>query len=270
MSVFLFPFGVEATARPVFSRGKCRALILGAYPSALHIRWTPPGGGRTVVALPVDNEPEPFWDGKREEEFIRRWQSEVAFKSEWGEIAPVGRLNGSSGDWVNRMVLEPLSLIRDRVWITDCLPDYRASTNVEKRILDTYNPFANQIGIPTANLKTHPSESEIVKEASGCHLDRLKRTITACDLPLIITLGNAALRTVRAILANPGSIPARLKPDSSYGRKLEIEASDIGPVSLLPLAHPAAPHRFQTRHELWVKSQRRQKSDRGSHGKGPR
>jgi hypothetical protein len=62
-----FPFGA-----PVLACGtemptrQFPVLVLGAYPSALHVRWVPPEGyGRAVAALPVDNEPTPFWDGQQ-------------------------------------------------------------------------------------------------------------------------------------------------------------------------------------------------------------
>jgi hypothetical protein len=50
----------------------CDLFVLGAYSSALHVRWTPPEQTklRRIKALAVDNEPEPFWTGDDEPERI--------------------------------------------------------------------------------------------------------------------------------------------------------------------------------------------------------
>lgn len=85
MNVQRYPFGAPVTARPPSTQEPKRVLILGAYPSALHVRWRPPGGlGRMVQALPVADEPTPFWDGADADERVRRWQDDVGFERRWG------------------------------------------------------------------------------------------------------------------------------------------------------------------------------------------
>jgi hypothetical protein len=37
--------------------------------------------GRTIAALAVDNEPEPFWDGLDEEARIARWRHAVGWST---------------------------------------------------------------------------------------------------------------------------------------------------------------------------------------------
>lgn len=93
-----YPFGRPITPRPPL-RGLTKGLfVLGAYPSALHVAWTPPqGSGRKIKALAVDDEPTPFWDGLDEAERIAAWKEAVSFDSKrWGEIGPCGGLNGST------------------------------------------------------------------------------------------------------------------------------------------------------------------------------
>ncbi len=97
--------------------------MLGAYPSAVHVIWSPPRPewGR-VQALPVDNEPEPFWDGKDEAGVVEAWKRKVSFdEKRWGQVEPAGRFNGSSGEWLTKNVLEPLQVRRSGAWITDAL-----------------------------------------------------------------------------------------------------------------------------------------------------
>lgn len=92
-----FPFG-----RPVLPREPARGsqptvFVLGAYPSALHVRWSAPGGQPTIGAIPIDNEPEPFWDGADAAERVEAWKVAVSFsETADGRVTPASA-NGSSG-----------------------------------------------------------------------------------------------------------------------------------------------------------------------------
>jgi len=140
MSVGIFPFGLPILPCAPSSDYRCRVFILGAYPSALHVSWRPPDGlYRPIKAIAVDNEPEPFWTGQDEAARIEAWKERVGFdQAKWGAVAPAGRLNGSSGDWVEQQVLDPLGALRSNTWITDCLDTYRCSDGLASRIDDTY------------------------------------------------------------------------------------------------------------------------------------
>ena len=76
-----FPFGA-----PVKSVGTSQpdrefsAFVLGAYPSALHVSWRAPNGQR-VSALPVDNEPYPFWDGADNDALFEHWRASGSGRS---------------------------------------------------------------------------------------------------------------------------------------------------------------------------------------------
>jgi hypothetical protein len=212
---YRFPFGQRVTVSQPETAGKQKLFILGAYPSALHVVWQPPAPHRRISALAVDNEPEVFWDGCDQEKFIARWMAVVGFESPWGNIGAAGKLNGSSGRWVNENILSPLHATRADTFLTDCLNTYRSSLAGEERVSDTYAPFAAQHGLPTANLPRHPNENEIVKEAQDLHTARLIREIQAVQPDKIVTLGNAALRVLRHLLApTSGPTPHQLSPDS--------------------------------------------------------
>jgi hypothetical protein len=118
-------------ARPS-TNGPREVLILGAYPSALHIRWVVPGLARLIQAVAVDNEPEPFWTGADERARIERWQRDVSFHDSWGQVSLCGRFNGSSGQWLEEQVLQPLGPTRARAWITDCLDIYFESAQARE------------------------------------------------------------------------------------------------------------------------------------------
>src|SRR3954465_2597268 len=121
--MYRFPFGRTATRRP--PRGpvsdSAALLVLGVYPSALHVRWRRPDGV-TVGALAVDDEPTVFWDGADAAQRIERWQQAVGWTDQWGSVTAAGGGNGSSGRHVVDHVLRPLDVLPDQVYFTDCLP----------------------------------------------------------------------------------------------------------------------------------------------------
>jgi hypothetical protein len=178
--VGVFPFGRAVTRRPPSASASRPVFVLGAYPSALHVRWEPPRGSglRAVQALAVDDEPEPFWAGADELDRIDSWRDTIAWRREWGHASPPSRnLNGPSGSWVDTNVLAPLNATRSDAWITDCLDTYRTSTGMAAAIAAVYAPFAPTWGLPVADVDPHPSETQIVAESTTLHLDRLRREL---------------------------------------------------------------------------------------------
>jgi uracil-DNA glycosylase len=252
----IFPFGRPVQpCRPSASRHR-RIVIVGAYPSALHVAWTPPAPYRPVKAIAVDNEPEPFWNGAGQEDRVENWKRLVGFDEErWGRVSPAGTLNGSSGDWVDENVLKPMGVTRADVWITDALNAYRCSEALAARIEDTYNPFAMVSGLRPAVLPVHPDENDIVREALHEHQPRLRQELETASPDLVVTLGNAALAVVRDLLPRIGGADTRrLTASADYGSIVKVRAGDRE-VELLPLAHPAAPAPYQAAHVRWRAAQ---------------
>jgi hypothetical protein len=223
--------------------------ILGAYPSALHIAWRPPTG-KPIKAMAIDNEPVAFWSGAGEEKYIAAWKKTVGFRDgEWGAVAGVGQLNGSSGKWVEENVLAPVGAGRDDACITDVLNTYFSSTGGAGRVADTYAPFAARVGLPAARLANHPSENIIVEQAVQRHRDRLLRELGDVAPDIVVTLGNAALRVLRAI-TGASDAPTKLRADSNYGAEIALSVEGQN-MTWLPLAHPAAPKAYQEAHLRW-------------------
>jgi hypothetical protein len=201
--------------------------------------------------MAVDNEPEPFWDGADQEQRVGTWRATVGCRSEWGEIDVARELNGSSGKWVVKNVLEPLHLTRADCWITDALNTYRCSSDLAARLKDTYAPTAAKLGLPAASLQEHPSEDEIVNESKAHHLDRLAGELRDAAPERVVTLGNAALRVLRDLLG-AGHLPRVLSSNAAdYAVEFDVVLSH-GPAKVLPLAHPAAPKPYQLAHAGWL------------------
>jgi hypothetical protein len=200
-----------------------------------------------VRALPIADEPVPFWDGSDADERIVRWRHAFATDpAVHGRFSAPGRLNGSSGRWLDEHVLTPLGVGRYEVCVTDCLDLYRMSNGVKARLADTYDAGRARYGWPPQDIEPHPNESAIVTEAVGSHGDRLMRVLARCRPDLVVTLGNAACRVIHE-LAGAGSRRLDL---NRYGQrqKLSIDGHDS---VWLPLAHPAAPRPYQVVHQMW-------------------
>lgn len=246
-----FPFGA-----PVLPRGEgmpdrqSRVMVIGAYPSALHVRWTPPEGfGPPVAAIPVDNEPRPFWNGDGQEDLFEGWKA-TRFRAEWGSVE-LTHLNGSSGRDIADRWLQPLGFALQDAFITDCLSTARASIGVERRIAERYVPMAETLGAPAADLRPHPSESEIVAEALAHHTGRLREQLRAASPEVVVTLGNAAGRVVAALAGLPDH-DGILRADT-YGAEHPIT---LGGRTLAwrALVHPATPKVWAERHARWIES----------------
>jgi hypothetical protein len=246
-----FPFGA-----PVLPRGESmpdrhsRVVVIGAYPSALHVRWTPPEGfGPAVAATPVDNEPTPFWNGDGQKDPFERWKA-TRLQAEWGSVDRT-HLDGSSGRDIADRWLQPLVFTLEDAFITDCLCAARASIGVGRRVAERYAPMAEALGAPAADLRPHPSESEIVAEALADHAGRLFEQLRAACPEVVVTLGNAAGRVV-AVLAGLPDHDGILRADT-YGAE---RPTTLGGRTFAwrALVHPATPKVWAERHARWIES----------------
>ena len=246
---FRYPFGRPVTRRPPSAHEQRALFVLGAYPSALHVEWRPPAGGKLGRALPIDDEPEPFWNGEDASDRLAAWISSTRLDPDRdGTFRIPSGLNGPSGAWVDRNVLTPLGQSRATTWITDCLDTYRMSTGVEARIADTYDNGTR----PGARLLPHPSESAVVAEALNEHHSRLLDELDLCRPTVVVTLGNAAARVFSELVG----VPQRKLTVAGYGQRVEVAVNGSAAI-WLPLAHPAAPPRYQMTHELWAATRQR-------------
>jgi len=248
MSNYLF--GTPAEPRKPSSSTQSDWFILGAYPSALYIRWEPPGE-RPIAAVAVADEPEPFWAGKDQEIRIMEWADNLHWNPGWGRFTSPGKLNGSSGSWLFEKVFTPLRINRVEAWITDCLDLYHESKGAARRLNDpVLQHMIEEMKIRDRDLPAHPSESQIVSDA---HYSRLRRELAVCRPRHVITLGNAALRVFANLMDDPPPIK-RLAADRSYGRTFNVRIPGGNSADLLPLAHPAAPAAYQDAHKRWKRS----------------
>ena len=81
-----FPFGAPSTPQdPRRATQPTGLFVLGVYPSALHVHWTPPAwasglpGVKPIGALAISDEPTVFWDGidPDPDDLVEAWKQQV-------------------------------------------------------------------------------------------------------------------------------------------------------------------------------------------------
>ncbi len=268
-----FPFGSSSTGRdPRRPAGPARALVLGVYPSALHVRWTlpesrPDGLPAVVGALAVDDEPSVFWDGADEEERVEAWRVQRGFRSgngplDHGFVVPAG--NGTSGRPVTDRVLAPLGILPTEVWFTDSINRYfvkfggAASRQQGDVIRQVYDRFAaSREGLSPADLPTRPSPDQLVAAAVQDHRDRLRSELLDSSTPLVITLGEEARRVLAAVVdraEGPAVTPLTRgsAAEQCYGQWSEVVVGG-STMQWVALVHPGNRSDYwRGLHDRWV------------------
>lgn len=243
----VFAFGAPVVPSRPSASGAREVYVLGAYPSGLHVSWTPPKLEglelRTVRAMIVDNEPTPFWDGSNAQDHFDTWRDKVEWNPNWGVAKlAASSSNGPSGKWVTDHIIKPLDIGREEVCISDCLDESRLNAGQAGRIANTYAPVAERLGLPKCTLRPVPSgESAMVSEAVDRHLDRLRFELRECSPAKIVTLGNAALRVTARVLELDDTAPSALNREA-YGRALHVQFEGRT-LEWLPLVHPRSGER---------------------------
>lgn len=260
-SPVVFAFGAPVVPRKPSASGRRDTYVLGAYPSGLHISWTPPQldgiALMPIRAMIVDNEPTPFWDGADAPSCFDAWLKTVDWQPEWGTAKlAAASSNGPSGKWVADHILTPLGVSDGQVCISDCLDDSRLNERQAARIADTYAPVAERLeDLPACTLRPVPAgENALVQEAVASHLDRLRAEFRECQPQTVVTLGNAALRVASHVLELDGPAQSALSRDS-YGVAIQAKL-DGRSVEWLPLVHPRSGERtppWPTVHATWEK-----------------
>ncbi|SDD08166.1 hypothetical protein [Actinokineospora iranica] len=250
-----YPFGRPATRRlpRLPETDSAAVLVLGVYPSALHVRWARPGGP-PIAALAVDDEPTVFWTGHNQAERVEWWRRQVGWRPEWGAISPAGA-NGGSGRLVVTDVLEPLGLDPRSAYFTDCLPTYFVKPGERQdRAIREYDEFAVAAGLSASVLRRRPDKRDLVRIAVQTEGSELLRQFRDSAAPTVVTLGKEAA-DVFAALTGTDRVPFRLTGEYGVSRAVPLGGREI---RWIPLVHPGVRRDIGWRncHARWVLSQR--------------
>lgn len=272
-----FPFGRPNEPRDLTWRGtgSPRLLVVGVYPSALHVRWqapkfatTPPGGLGRVAAMAVDVEPEVFWRGEGAGDLVEAWKRQVGFV-EGDEPGCDGHArahgNGPSGRRVDGY-LDALAISSTETAYLDVYPVFvvhQGSGSQGHAVRRDYEAIIGSLGPsgrPTSTLPTRPSATELPKLAAERFGAWLKDSIAALRPQLIVTLGAESwdsLALVPGIVLNhqAGSLAAT---KGAYGAPGELRLEGTS-TPWVPLVHPGLLGKnaeWTERHREWADTQR--------------
>lgn len=259
----LFPFGQPNTERPMRAPtdGIAQVTVVGVYPSAWHVRWTAPSHLRDrvpnggVAAMAVDVEPEVFWngDGTGFDTQLARWRDEVNFvegdrRGAHGHVAwKSPSTNGSSGRKVEGRYLAALGVDATRTAFTDVCPVFFAKYGNSARrpqgtaIEQEYNAVAGDLGVKPASLPARPTVKALVRKAVEEYGASLLADLERADAPLVVTLGEEVLQTLRQLPQLEAVPPAESLTEiydcGLYGKEGTLRVNGRR-IRWLPLPHP--------------------------------
>lgn len=258
----VFPFGQPNTPRPARwdGQGTPRQLVLGVYPSALHVRWHPPAhlhaSPTRIAAMAVDVEPEVFWDGGDAAARIAVWKDRVGFLDGdapgcHGHASPT--TNGPSGATLDGYFTGPIHDRGDTVF-ADVYPVYmvkRSSPGTRRKqqgdaVDEKFNPLAASLPTTAAGragpstLPTRIPPKALPAQAVARFGHWLLELLRTLNPDTVVTLGQEPWSTLNLL---PGVELRHPSPDlaatrsQGYGQPgtLHLDERDI---AWIPLAHP--------------------------------
>ena len=142
-SIGTFPFGQPVQEVVQTDRTPKSVFVLGVYASAVHARWINNNEKTVVNALAVASEPYIFWRGENAESIIQK----IVIPKELGKLIPAKQeFNGPSGMALDNLILNPLGLDRQKVWLCDLVPHSCVNPSQSKAIERAYVPIAQKYG----------------------------------------------------------------------------------------------------------------------------
>jgi len=227
----VFPFGQPVMEVVQRDRSPKSVFILGVYGSAVHARWEGADGKTLVKALAVASEPEIFWDGKEAEKIIET----IRIPAGVGRLLPLEdkRLNGPSGNTLDKCILEDLGLNRNQVWLCDLIPYSRMNSRQKTAVDRAYKPLINLFHLPKPNLELADEKYDY-----NGRLEGVAAEFKASGARTLILLGDQPIRHfLYPVLHQQRKLSDFGDAASLYGRlhPVNLFGNDI---NVLPLAHP--------------------------------
>ncbi len=224
-----FPFGNQVikvsqsdkTPKPVF--------VLGVYGSAVFAQFISKNQVSNILCLPVDNEPEIFWNGGLNE--AKQIISKIKVPKHSGKlIAENEKLNGMLGKALDKYFLHPLKLDRSQVWLCNLFPHFVSNKN-ERRSVKSFNYIHATIKTPPAIL---PSKKNRWNYIGKVRFREVTEEIFQARPEYLVTLGEQPLKW---LLKEFNPTVGNLLNVKNYGTITDINFDSIK-LKLIPLFHP--------------------------------
>jgi uracil-DNA glycosylase len=229
-SIGTFPFGQPVQEVVQKDRAPKDVFVLGVYSSAVHARWIDKNERTVVNALAVASEPYIFWRGENAESIIQK----IIIPEELGKLIPARQgFNGPSGIALDKLILNPLGLDRQKVWLCDLVPHSCVNLSQIKAIERAYLPVASKYGLAkhtvplVPNLLTDENRRKAILEE-----------IIESGSRVLILLGDKPIQWFLSYFDNHWSKLSDFGRDSqSYGQLHNVQLGGRE-ITVLPIAHP--------------------------------
>lgn len=229
-SIGTFPFGQPVQEVVQTERTPKDVFILGVYASAVHAKWVDSNDKTLVNALAVASEPTIFWRGENAESIIQQ----IRIPKELGKLLPAEQeFNGPSGMALDNLILNPLGLDRNKVWLCDLVPHSCSNSAQNSAIERAYLPIAKRFGLATPSVPPIP-EVMTTENRRQAIMDELLDS----GAKTLIILGDKPVQWFLSYFDGRWNKLADFGRDGkSYGRlhKAQVGGKEI---QVLALAHP--------------------------------
>lgn len=229
-SAWCFPFGQPVRDVMQSDRTSKSVFVLGVYSSAVHARWLNVQGKSVVTALAVASEPYIFWRGDGAEAII----DQIRVPPNLGRLVPANpQFNGPSGMALDQLILAPLSLDREKVWLCDLVPHSCVNPSQKLAIEKTYAPVARMYGLPEHSVPPLPKTLADESRRKAILAEFIESGATT-----LILLGDKPIEWFLQYFEKRWrKLQDFGKRDGEYGKPVMVNI-DGRDVNLLPLAHP--------------------------------
>lgn len=153
-SIGTFPFGQPVQEVVQTDRTPKSVFVLGVYASAVHARWIDTDEKTLVNALAVASEPYIIWRGENAESIIQQ----IEIPKTLGKLIPAKQeFNGPSGVALDDLILNPLGLDRQKVWLCDLVPHSCGNSSQIRAIERAYLPIVQNFGLVNPSVPHIPN-----------------------------------------------------------------------------------------------------------------
>jgi uracil-DNA glycosylase len=229
-SIGTFPFGQPVHEVVQKDRTPKDAFVLGVYSSAVHARWIDRNEKTVVNALAVASEPYIFWRGENAESIIQQ----IIIPEELGKLIPARQsFNGPSGIALDNLILNPLGLDRQKVWLCDLVPHSCVNPSQRKAIERAYLPVASK-----HELAKHTVPLVPILLTDENRRKAILDEIVESGSRVLVLLGDKPIQWFLSYFDNHWSKLSDFGLDGqSYGQLHNVQLDDRE-IKVLPIAHP--------------------------------
>ena len=241
-----FPFGQKVYKVEQSERSPKEVFVLGVYASAVHARWINLVGKNIVNALAVASEPYIFWRGENSESIIQQ----IPIPRELGNLVPARQdFNGPSGLALDNLILDPLKLDRQQVWLCDLVPHSCVNPSQKKANERAYLPLISKYDL------SEPSVPPVPKQLTDeIRRKEIMKELIESEAQVLVLLGDKPIQWFLSYFEE------RWKRLADFGRDPlfygQLHQTNIGGIELviLPLAHPRQIARLGRSSEIWYEA----------------